>query len=55
LGKKIYDYLPEMDTVNVTPYFESLQEKSPARFMMKTQADKLVAPQFLKSQLTRQR
>jgi PAS domain S-box-containing protein len=36
LGKKIYDILPEMDTVNVTPYFESLQEKSPARFMMKT-------------------
>jgi two-component system sensor kinase FixL len=36
LGKKIYEILPEMDTVNVTPYFESLQEKSPTRFMMKT-------------------
>jgi two-component system sensor kinase FixL len=36
LGKKIYDILPEMDTVNVTPYYEALQDKSPARFMMKT-------------------
>ena len=34
LGKKIYEVLPEMLTVDVTPYFESLKEKKPARFMM---------------------
>jgi PAS domain S-box-containing protein len=36
LGKKIYDVLPEMASVDVTPYFESLQKKKPARFMMNT-------------------
>jgi PAS domain S-box-containing protein len=34
LGKKLYNVLPEMTTVNVTPYFEALQQKKPARFMM---------------------
>lgn len=34
LGKKIYTVLPEMVTVDVTPYFEALQKKKPARFMM---------------------
>ena len=34
LGKKVYSVLPEMLAVDVTPYFESLKEKKPARFMM---------------------
>jgi PAS domain S-box-containing protein len=34
LGKKVCDVLPEMLNVDVTPYFESLKEKKPARFMM---------------------
>ncbi len=34
LGKKVYDVLPEMASVDVTPYFESLQQRKPARFMM---------------------
>jgi PAS domain S-box-containing protein len=34
LGKKVYIVLPEMATVNITPYFEALQKKKPARFMM---------------------
>lgn len=34
LGKKIYDVLPEMLSVNITPYFEALREKKSARFMM---------------------
>ena len=34
LGKKIYQVLPEMLTVDVTSYFEALKEKKPARFMM---------------------
>ena len=34
LGKKVYEVLPEMLTVDVTPYFESLKEKKPARFTM---------------------
>ena len=34
LGKKIYEVLPEMLTVDVTPYFEALKEKKTARFMM---------------------
>lgn len=34
IGKKVYAVLPEMTTVNVTPYFEALQKKQPARFMM---------------------
>ncbi len=36
LGKKIYDVLPEMLTIDVTPYFESLKQKKSARFMMNT-------------------
>ncbi len=36
LGKKIYDVLPEMASVDVTPYFEALQKKKPTRFMMNT-------------------
>ncbi len=36
LGKKIYDVMPEMTTVDVTPYFEALQKRKPARFMMNT-------------------
>lgn len=34
LGKKVYDVLPEMLTVDIGPYLESLREKKPARFMM---------------------
>lgn len=34
LGKKVYEVLPEMLTVDVTTYFESLKEKKSARFMM---------------------
>jgi PAS domain S-box-containing protein len=34
LGKKVYEVLPEMLNVDYTPYFESLKEKRPARFMM---------------------
>lgn len=34
LGKKVYDVLPEMLSVDFTPYFNSLREKKPARFMM---------------------
>ncbi|MGD6851421.1 MAG: PAS domain-containing sensor histidine kinase [Candidatus Bathyarchaeia archaeon] len=34
LGKKIYDVLPEMMSVNITRYFEALQQRRPARFMM---------------------
>ena len=34
LGKKIYEVLPEMLTIDVTSYFEALKEKKPARFMM---------------------
>ncbi len=36
LCKKIYDVLPEMMSVEVTPYFEALQQRKPARFMMNT-------------------
>ena len=36
LGKKIYDVLPEMAAVDVMPYFEALQNRKPARFMMNT-------------------
>ncbi len=36
LGKKIYQVLPEMAAVDVTPYFEALQKRKPARFMMNT-------------------
>jgi PAS domain S-box-containing protein len=34
LGRKVYEILPEFLTVDITPYFESLKEKKPARFMM---------------------
>jgi PAS domain S-box-containing protein len=36
LGKKIYNVLPEMTSVDVAPYFEALQKKKTARFMMNT-------------------
>ncbi len=34
LGKKVYKVLPEMITVNIEPYLETLQAKKPTRFMM---------------------
>ena len=36
LGKKVYEVLPEMNLVNIEPYFEALRAKKPARFMMNT-------------------
>jgi PAS domain S-box-containing protein len=36
LGKKIYDILPETFTVNLEPYYKSLQEQKPIRFSMQT-------------------
>ena len=36
LGKKVYAVLPEMATVDITPYFEDLQQHKPVRFMMNT-------------------
>ncbi|MGE5533160.1 MAG: ATP-binding protein [Bacillota bacterium] len=36
LGKKIYQVLPEMTSVNIEPYLEVLQNKKPVRFMMST-------------------
>jgi PAS domain S-box-containing protein len=36
LGKKMYDVLPEMMSIDFTPYYESLRKKQPARFMMNT-------------------
>jgi PAS domain S-box-containing protein len=36
LGKKVYEVLPEMMSVNVEPYYEALASKKPARFMMNT-------------------
>ncbi|MGD6852101.1 MAG: ATP-binding protein [Candidatus Bathyarchaeia archaeon] len=36
LGKKIYDVFPEMQSVDVTPYYESLRNKQPTRFQMNT-------------------
>jgi PAS domain S-box-containing protein len=36
LGKKIYDVFPEMQSVDVTPYFEALKDKQSARFQMNT-------------------
>ena len=36
LGKKIYDVLPEMLSIDITPYFEALREKKPVRFLMNT-------------------
>lgn len=36
LGKKMYDVLPEMMSIDFTPYYESLRNKQPARFMMNT-------------------
>jgi PAS domain S-box-containing protein len=44
LGKKIYEVLPEMDLVDVTPYFELLQNKQPARFMMNSLSRQTNAP-----------
>jgi PAS domain S-box-containing protein len=36
LGKKIYEIFPEMQSIDVTPYFESLRDKQPIRFQMNT-------------------
>lgn len=36
VGKKVYEVLPETLTVDIAPYFESLRESRPARFMMNT-------------------
>jgi PAS domain S-box-containing protein len=36
LGRKIYDVLPEMMTVDVTPHYEALANRQPVRFMMNT-------------------
>jgi PAS domain S-box-containing protein len=36
LGKKVYEVLPETMNVDVTPYYEALANKQPARFMMNT-------------------
>ncbi len=36
LGKKVYDVLPEMNNIDITPFYEQLQNKKPARFMMNT-------------------
>jgi len=36
LGKKMFDILPEMMSIDFTPYYESLRNKQPARFMMNT-------------------
>ena len=34
LGKKVYDVLPEMMSIDFTPYLETLRQKKPSRFMM---------------------
>ncbi|MGE5637586.1 MAG: PAS domain S-box protein [Chloroflexota bacterium] len=34
LGKKIYEIMPEMTSVDITSYLDALQQKKPARFMM---------------------
>lgn len=36
LGKKIYNLMPEMASLDVTTYYEALVQKKPARFMMNT-------------------
>jgi PAS domain S-box-containing protein len=36
LGKKVYNVLPEMMNVDVSPYFEALSKNKSARFMMNT-------------------
>jgi PAS domain S-box-containing protein len=36
LGKKIYEVLPEMLSIDIAPYFEALRDRKPARFMMNT-------------------
>ena len=36
LGKKIYEVMPEMVSVDIMPYLETLRQKKPARFMMNT-------------------
>ncbi len=36
LGKKIYEIMPEMVSVDTTPYLEMLQRRKPVRFMMNT-------------------
>ncbi len=34
LGKKIYEVLPEMNTVDIAPFYEMLRSEKPTRFMM---------------------
>jgi PAS domain S-box-containing protein len=36
LGKKVYEVLPEMNNIDITPFYEQLSDKKPARFMMNT-------------------
>ncbi len=36
LGKKVYEVLPEMNNIDITPFYEELSNKKPARFMMNT-------------------
>ncbi len=36
LGKKVYDVLPEMVSIDFTPFLETLRQQKPARFMMNT-------------------
>ena len=36
LGKKVYDVLPEMNSIDITPFYGMLSNKKPARFMMNT-------------------
>ena len=36
LGRKVYDVLPEMTSVDISPYLKLLQQRQRARFMMNT-------------------
>jgi len=36
IGKKVYDVLPEMVSIDFTPFLEILRQQKPARFMMNT-------------------
>jgi len=38
LGKKIYDVLPEMAQIDITPYFETLKKEQNTRFLMNTKS-----------------
>ena len=44
LGKKIYEVMPEMVSVDIAPYLETLQQKKPARFMMNTKSRETKKP-----------